>query len=291
MFGYVKAWKPELRICEFEAYKSVYCGLCKEMGKRFGLWSRFTLSYDFTFLAMLGMALAPNDPAVSRSRCPLNPLKRINTCHDSAALSFAGEVAILMLWHKLEDNRADGGLAQRLACVAVMPVVRGAYRKAAANHQELAGRMKDAMEEQARLEEEGCTDLDHICHPSAHMLGSVLEELAGEQSGQARVLYRLGYLLGRYVYISDALDDLEQDNRAGGYNPLLRLAVEAGESDATTRERAKGSLFMTIAEAGTAYELLEIRRFGPILENILLLGLRKNVETIVLPQSARPKMR
>lgn len=289
MFGYVKAWKPELRICEFEAYKAVYCGLCKDMGKRFGMWARFTLSYDFTFLAMLGMALEPSDPTISRTRCPVNPLKKVNTCNNSAALSFAGDVAMLMLWHKLEDNRADGGFAERAACGPAMLFVKGAYHTVAGNHGELAQRMKSAMAEQAKLEKEGCADLDRICHPSAHMLGSVLEELAHGETGQARVLYRLGYLLGRYVYISDALDDLEQDRRTGGYNPLLLSADEAGDTDATTRERAQGSLFMTIAEAGTAYELLEIKRFAPILENILFLGLKKNVETIVLLHKDRPK--
>ena len=30
MFGYVRPFKPELRMKEYEAYKAVYCGLCKE---------------------------------------------------------------------------------------------------------------------------------------------------------------------------------------------------------------------------------------------------------------------
>ncbi|MEG1662054.1 MAG: DUF5685 family protein, partial [Clostridiales bacterium] len=57
----------------------------------------------------------------------------------------------------------------------------------------------------------------------------------------------------------------------------------------SARQRAQGSLYMTIAEAGSAYELLEIKRFQPILENILYLGLRKNVEYIVVPHKDRPK--
>ena len=55
MFGYVKACTPELKIKEFETYKAVYCSLCKKLGKSYGILSRFTLSYDFTFLAILNM--------------------------------------------------------------------------------------------------------------------------------------------------------------------------------------------------------------------------------------------
>ncbi|MEG0853708.1 MAG: DUF5685 family protein [Angelakisella sp.] len=289
MFGYVKAWKPELRICEFEAYKAVYCGLCKDMGKRFGLWAHFTLSYDFTFLAMLGMAMEEKDPQITPARCPFNPLKKMNTCKDSAALTFAGDVAMLMLWHKLEDNRADGGFWERVASAAAILFVKGAYKKAVGNLPELSDIMKEAMRTQAALEKENCADLDRICHPSAHMLGSVLQTFAHDE-GQSRVLYRLGYLMGRYVYISDALDDLEQDEKEQGYNPLLLgAAAHVGSENETVRMGAQGSLFMTIAEAGTAYELLEIKRFAPILENILFLGLRKNVEIITLPRGERPK--
>ena len=57
MFGYVRACKPELKIKEYETYKAVYCSLCRLMGREYGLWSRFTLSYDFTFLALLNMSL------------------------------------------------------------------------------------------------------------------------------------------------------------------------------------------------------------------------------------------
>ena len=56
MFGYVKPYKPELRVRELEEYKAVYCGLCRELGQSFGLFARFTLSYDFAFLAMLKTA-------------------------------------------------------------------------------------------------------------------------------------------------------------------------------------------------------------------------------------------
>mgnify|MGYP006393699639 FL=1 len=57
MFGYVTVYKPELKIKEFEAYKGIYCTLCKEMGKEYGLLSRFLLSYDGAFFVMYKMAI------------------------------------------------------------------------------------------------------------------------------------------------------------------------------------------------------------------------------------------
>ena len=57
MFGYVLPYKTELLVREYEQYKSVYCELCRELGKRYGWTARFTLSYDCTFYALLSLAV------------------------------------------------------------------------------------------------------------------------------------------------------------------------------------------------------------------------------------------
>lgn len=57
MFGYLQIQKSELLVRESEAYKAVYCGLCRQMGKDYSVFTRFTLSYDCTFYAMLLMSL------------------------------------------------------------------------------------------------------------------------------------------------------------------------------------------------------------------------------------------
>ena len=51
MFGYVKPHVPELRVGEYELFRAVYCGVCRSMGRHTGTVSRFTLNYDYVFLA------------------------------------------------------------------------------------------------------------------------------------------------------------------------------------------------------------------------------------------------
>ena len=53
MFGYVLVNKPELKIKEFDLYRSYYCGICHSLKKGYGFTGRMTLNYDMTFLAML----------------------------------------------------------------------------------------------------------------------------------------------------------------------------------------------------------------------------------------------
>ena len=96
MFGYVRACKPELKIKEYETYKAVYCSLCRLMGREYGLWSRFTLSYDFTFLALLNMAMTEGCDPVERGRCFFNPLKKCNYCKNSEPLYMPAAAAMIM---------------------------------------------------------------------------------------------------------------------------------------------------------------------------------------------------
>ena len=33
MFGYIKPFKPELKVREFDTYQAFYCGLCRQLCK------------------------------------------------------------------------------------------------------------------------------------------------------------------------------------------------------------------------------------------------------------------
>ena len=279
VFGYVKPCQPQLRVCELEAYKAVYCGLCRQLGRSFGLLARFTLSYDTTFLAILAMGVSEGEPDLSPGRCPFNPAKRMPVCRENPALALSADAAALILYWKLRDDLSDEGLAKGLLARLGLLLARGPYRKAARRRPELAEVFRRMVEEQARLEADRCANLDQAAEPTAAALSAVFATLS-QGEGQRRVLARLGYLVGRYVYLADALDDLEKDREAGRYNPLIQAHGQGGAGLPELRRQGLGSLYLTIGEAEKTYRLLEVRRFAPILENILTLGLMGTADSL-----------
>ena len=52
MFGYIKIFENQLRVCDLKAYKGVYCGLCRRIAT-YSQTARLMLSFDMVFLAML----------------------------------------------------------------------------------------------------------------------------------------------------------------------------------------------------------------------------------------------
>lgn len=272
MFGYVKPYNPELRVRELEEYKAVYCGLCKQLGRSFGVFARFTLSYDFAFLAMLKTALDSEIcPETERCACIAHPFCKRIRVRENAAMQMAARTAMISVYYKLSDDREDEGFFRRIGAALLLPFAKRARRKAlafadGAAADEAAAKMSAA---QGQLEAEKCQIPDATAEPTANFLAAVLKNCAATAE-QAAVLERFGYLLGRYVYLCDALDDLEDDRRRGRYNPFLYAGGEAAIA-------AKNALFLTTAELSDDFDLLELHRYEGILENIIRIGLRAEV--------------
>lgn len=280
MFGYIKPLKPQLRICEYDTYKAVYCGLCKQLGGSYGFAARFTLSYDFAFLSMLSMALEKDPPSFCKERCFANPLRKKFCCKLNESSRFSACTAMVMLYYKVEDNYRDSGFWGKALMLTLKPFAANARKRALAQYPVLDRIIGGMMTQQFALEQAGCTSIDEAAEPSAQCLGQIFE-LLGKDEAQRRVLMRMGYLLGRWVYLIDAVDDLEDDRKSGSYNVFLAAQENAppgGTEEACAQTVA--SLNQTAAEIAKTYELLELQRYRPILDNIIYLGLKNSLNLI-----------
>ena len=70
MFGYIRPSKPRLSEQDEARFQSVYCGLCHELGRKYGFSARFVLNFDFTFLAIL--LSGAQEPKCESHRCARN---------------------------------------------------------------------------------------------------------------------------------------------------------------------------------------------------------------------------
>ena len=270
LFGYIRIAKPELKVKEYEMYKAVYCSLCRSLGKYYGFFSRFTLSYDFTFLALLNLSLQEGCDAIERKRCVCNPLKKCNYCKSTDSLLMPSAAAMIMLYYKLRDNIADEKGVKKLGYLLLMPLYSGAHKKAARLYPQVEEIVSSFISEQSALEKEGCTEIDRAADPTAKALAELLK-LCSNDPLQQRVLERMGYCLGRYIYIIDAACDLPDDIKKGSYNVLKNGLV--GEPAEYAKKRAIPQLYFCSNEAGKAFELLDIKKYKTILGNIIYLGL------------------
>lgn len=268
MFGYVKVYREELLVREDEAYKSVYCGLCRRLGKEYSFLSRFILSYDCTFYAVFLMSAAGSCTGFSKGRCCCNPLKRCSFCTGGeASLSKAAALSVLLAFYKLEDDIADEKFFKRFLCKCVRPFFSHWRKKAAQNYPGLDQAASDMLRRQKEAEADPACCLDKAADPTAHMMARILAEDAADDM-QKRIFFQLGYQLGRWIYLIDATDDLCEDEKDGGFNPFLMLPKEERNP-----QNIQVILSRCLAQMFDAYNLLDIQDFKGILDNIILKGL------------------
>lgn len=273
--GYVRIFKPELKLREYEQYRGIYCSLCKQLGERYGALLRMALSYDMTFYAVFAMALQSDCVGFRASHCSYNPFKKCLHCTEQNVLATAADVTALMFYYRLLDHLADEGYFKRLGVRLILPIAKRYHRKAAANQPALDRAFADMMAKQERLERDACDSIDVAAEPFAELLRYMCVLLSTDEK-QQKVLERFGYCLGRYVYLSDAAADLKQDAKKGSYNPFIhnrRLQVNDKKAVEETQQYALDVLRHCQAECMLAYELLEIHRFDGILRNILQEGM------------------
>lgn len=274
MFGYLRCDKPELKFKEYETYRSVYCTLCRSMGRRYGRLSRMFLSYDLTFLCLLGLSLREEGCTYEQKHCVCNPLKKCSYCVCEAAVpDYCAAVTVVLAYFKCRDDCADRGFFASLpARVAGWYLARQA-KKAARDFPSVWETVSGQMARQTELEREQTASVDAAADSSARTVAA-LTAFLGRDERERRVLDRVGYCVGRWVYLIDAADDLGKDLRRGSYNPFLLTRPVTPTSDlAAERAALEPTLTHCISEAAVAYGLLEPKRFSSILENILARGM------------------
>lgn len=272
MLGYVKACKPELKIKEFEIYKAVYCSLCKKLGKNYGILSRFTLSYDFTFLALLNMSLQDGCVCFEQKRCPFNPLKKCNYCKDDTSLDMPAAAAMIMLYYKILDNIADEHGIKKIGYYMLKPIFSRVHKKASYEYPEIELAVSEYISEQNALEKDDCKSIDQAADPTAKVMEKILS-LCSDDLSQKRVLKRLGYCMGRYIYLLDAAVDLPDDIKNNSYN-VLKYGCD-GDAKKYAKEKITPQLYFCVNEAAKAFELLDVKKYKSIIGNIIYLGLEE----------------
>ena len=272
MFGYVKPDSGELKVKEYELYKSFYCGLCRRMGKCVCRDSSLTLSYDIVFLALIRAALEDDVKSVSPVRCIAHPIKKRTAVDGCPSLDYSARAGSLLACYNIFDDVRDKKGLRRLGAASLLPYAKKLRKRA--DLSELDAVVSKKLEELSQLEKNGDTSLDQAADVFGELLGEVFCHRL-DNPKKSRVAYEAGYHTGRYIYIIDAADDLESDLKTGSYNSLAKEECIEDSAD-----KLRTSLRLELEAIAVAVELIEFSDDGikHIVENIIYSGMANRAE-------------
>jgi len=274
MFGYVLPDKPNLYMKDYALFRAYYCGLCHATKGESGQLTRFGVNYDATFISLFFHGLFGVKTEVTEKRCILNPKKRPVI----AATPLMQEICrlnLILIGMKLEDDREDG----ETHCFRRMAFGRQ-VKKARKKAPVFAAFADECREKQVAEERDGVS-LDAAAEPFADMMRKVFAHLAGEKCSPE--VERIGYLLGKYVYFMDALDDYDDDAREGKFN-AFRRTFGSENYDALREAHVEDIRFIAeeiVRGIEEAYRSVELANNEGIVTNTLWYGLRWRLSTVL----------
>ena len=272
LFGYIKPFKPDLKIKEYEVYKSVYCSLCKHIGKNYGIISRLTLSYDCTFLILMYIAISNQAVSFNKKKCVVNPIKSCSFCNGyDSEFKFVSAVSVIMTYYKIKDDINDSSSFKKFYSSIILKLLSGGYQKAKYDYPDVESLINRYSNDQEFIEKDNSCDIDISSSPTATMMSGVMAMLSSNIKTK-RVLSEFGYYLGRWIYLIDACDDIKKDIENNNFNPLRDTFISFNDID-KFNAYCNQVLNLTLSRALSAYNLLHIEYFKPILDNIMKLGL------------------
>lgn len=266
MFGYVLPRRDKLSPTARGRYQAAYCGLCNALRRRYGFRARFLVNYDMTFFYLM-----TNDRAAAceKCRCPARPFCRRDCLPADEQMALAADLSVLLSYWKLCDARRDG--THRLSAALALRFYRRCYRKAADRLPELDRTFAERLERLRILEDAHCASLDRAADAFAGLLAACAELT---REAYRRPMRLLLYHVGRYLYLTDALEDLPKDLKHGTYNPLqYRFRLTGGKLSEEDKRLLVDTAEASISLAASALELLPPSENDELRRNMIYYGL------------------
>ena len=260
MFGYIVVHKPELKVREYETYRASYCGLCHSLKKQSGRIGQLTLSFDMTFLALLLTGLYEPETVTKSARCIAHPVEK-HFYRENRYFDYAADMNVLLTYYKCLDDWQD---ERKLTACLFGQTLKGNVKKLAERYERQSRCLRDNLAALSAYEKEKQYDIDK----TAGFFGAIMAELfVYAEDEWADKLRRMGFFFGKFIYLMDAYEDIEEDLKQGRYNPLADLYKKD-----TFEQECQQILKMMMAETSKVFEQLPILEDAEILRNILYAG-------------------
>lgn len=269
MFGYVRPAMDSLTEEEKQRYQSVYCGLCRTLGKRYGIAARLSVTYDMTFFALLLLSLYEPEEEQNRIHCGKQFWKGNNVV-SCCMIDYTADMTIALMYHKCRDDWQD---EHKLTSRGYQFLLEKAYQQVKRQWPREVAQIEQCMYTIAALEE---TEQE-VPEKAANLFGVLLGELLAVQNDYwEQSLKVLGESMGKFIYMMDAVLDYEEDCRKGLPNPVAALGMKPADM--------KPVLMMLLAPASDAFERLPLVQDISLLRNILYSGVWQSYNQMTAKQ-------
>ena len=244
MFGIIRPCRHRLSSELRTSWLAHLCGLCLALRDDHGQFARVVTNYDGLVISALVEAQSTMDPGARRlaGPCPLRGMRTAEVSQGDGA-RLAATVSLVLASAKVRDHVVDGdGVFGRRPVAGMARKVAGRWARQSARVGEQVGFdtgvLLAAAERQSEVESEVrrgmsvlvATEPTEVATAAAFAHTAELSGVSTVVRGRNAVaLSEVGRLFGRVAHLLDAVEDLEDDERAGAWNPIAATGTGLAE--------------------------------------------------------------
>lgn len=270
MFGFITINRKELAEESASAYQAYYCGLCRKLKSSCGTKGQMLFKNDMTFVVVLLAGLYGLGHEEREFTCPRHPTKK-QTAWTNEAAEYAADMNLLLACRDLEDGRKEKNAYAKRAFAKAMAKD---YERIRLKYPRQAAAVARYRMELAQREAAGEENLDLTAGLAGEMMAEIF---CWKEDGWSEELRCLGFYMGKFVYLMDAYEEREKDQKRGAYNPFLKMSYDREEDFETF---AKLILTSIMAECIKSFERMTVVCHADIVKNIMHSGIWARYEAI-----------
>ncbi len=278
MFGYINVNREKLKPEDTGVYQSYYCGLCRVLKEKYGRKGQMLLNYDMTFLIVLLTGLYEFTDEKTEFVCAMHPGKK-RTARCNEVTGYAAAMNVLLGTKNFEDDWKDNHSYTKKALAQI-------FKKDYEQIKKKYPRQERAISEYLRKLDQAEKNQERNVDVVAGMTGEMLGEIFAwkEDDVWAEELRCLGFYMGKFIYLMDAYEDIEKDEKSHCYN-VLKLMQQESKQDFETFSRLM--LTSMMAECAKSFERLPILLHAEICRNILYSGVWNKFEYLRIKRQTK----
>lgn len=277
MFGYLDIERDKLQQGQQGLWQTFMCGLCLSTKNAFGNFPRMFVSNDVNFFNVLFHSIKNVDVQVENGRCFSHPIKKRSLLKPNDLTDKLAVANVLLTYWNLYDDVVDDNSRKKKAALKMF---NRPYLKAKAQFAQLDETLNVRYNELRKFEQSDCASIDVVSHSFACLSQEFCKAvLLDEASDYAQTLC---YNVGKWIYLIDALDDVEKDIKKGSYNVFVKCYGVANASELSEHyEEIKFLMYSVLNRIAQSFNDLNLTKYTCILQNVIYESIRNKTKQII----------
>ncbi|HRH41751.1 MAG TPA: DUF5685 family protein [Pyrinomonadaceae bacterium] len=287
MFGLMRAKTCGMSADEKQFRRLHYCGTCKTIGSLYGQKSRLLLNHDTVFLAEILTSLSDENVGDWQKSYQSYNCLSLPKNEMPLSLQFAATTNVILTEFKIADHISDTRQKRFKLAHRIFSKEFIAAEKLLKEWNFPLEKVRESLETQTSVENNS-TDLNELSLPTAETTAIFFSEgakLIGRNELES-LAHQIGFAFGKLVYLLDAFEDFERDEKRNQFNALRVVFGKQGKQKSV-------SLLLDLENEiiEQIYELPISEAKKQIFSSRLRSNLQKKIETKLPNLVCKPKKR